>query len=116
MRQNYLDDQTALLVQSIQPLVQMIRSSSISSPADEQQIFEFIDDISHAIQDTASRTYDDVKDLQNPAIKKHAVPVVEALEDCRQSMLEIDLRDGGKERVPPLAFKTARAMKVCSCR
>ncbi|ORY06886.1 hypothetical protein BCR34DRAFT_489807 [Clohesyomyces aquaticus] len=112
---NYLDDQTALLVQSIQPLVHMIRSSSDSSPADEQQISDYIQDISHAVQDTAGRTHDAVRDLSHPALKKHAVPVVEVLDDCRQSLLEVDVRGGAigsaKEKIPPLAFKTARAMK-----
>ncbi|KAF2119546.1 hypothetical protein BDV96DRAFT_610517 [Lophiotrema nucula] len=108
---NYLDDQTALLVQSIQPLVHMIRSTPASSPQEEQQIFDYIQDISRSIQDTATRTYDAVKELQNPAVKKHAVPVVEVLEDCRQNMIEIDVREGGRDRIPPLAFKTARAMK-----
>ncbi|KAF2731930.1 cell polarity protein-like protein [Polyplosphaeria fusca] len=108
---NFLDDQTALLVQSIQPLVHMIRSTPVSSPADEQQISDYIQDISRAVQDTSSRTYQAVNELQNPAVKKHAVPVVEVLEDSRQNMLEIDLRDGGRDRIPPLAFKTARAMK-----
>ncbi|KAF2263045.1 cell polarity protein-like protein [Lojkania enalia] len=108
---NYLDDQTALLVQSIQPLVHMIRSTPSSTPADEQQISDFIQDISRSVQDTATRTYEAVRDLQNPAVKKHAVPVVEALEDCKQSMLEVDVRNGGRDKIPPLAFKTARAMK-----
>ncbi|KAF2677343.1 cell polarity protein-like protein [Lentithecium fluviatile CBS 122367] len=108
---NYLEDQTALLVQSIQPLVNLIRSTPVSTPADEQQIYDYIQDISRAVQDTGNRTYDAVKDLSSPALKKHAIPVVEMLEDCRQSMLAVDVRDGGRERIPPLAFKTARALK-----
>ncbi|KAF2186643.1 cell polarity protein-like protein [Zopfia rhizophila CBS 207.26] len=108
---NYLDDQTALLVQSIQPLVHMIRSSPMSTPADEQQISDYIQDISRAVQDTGSRAHEAVKDLSSPALKKHAIPVVAVLEDCRQSLLEMEVRDGGQERIPPLAFKTARAMK-----
>ncbi|KAF2638804.1 cell polarity protein-like protein [Massarina eburnea CBS 473.64] len=107
---NYLEDQTALLVQSIQPLVNLIRSTPSPTPADEQQINAYIQDISQAVQDTANRTYDAVKELSNPALKKHATPVVEVLEDCRQSMLEVDVGGGG-DRIPPLAFKTARALK-----
>ncbi|KAF1955033.1 hypothetical protein CC80DRAFT_110679 [Byssothecium circinans] len=107
---NYLEDQTALLVQSIQPLVNLIRNTPNPTPADEQQINGYIQDISQAVQDTASRTYDAVKELSNPALKKHATPVVELLEDCRQNMLAVDIRDGG-DRIPPLAFKTARALK-----
>ncbi|CAO2649695.1 Nn.00g009870.m01.CDS01 [Neocucurbitaria sp. VM-36] len=108
---NYLEDQTALLVQSIQPLVNLIRSNPVSTPADEQQIYDYIQDISQAVEDTGNRTYDAVNQLSNPALKKHAIPVVEVLDDCRQSMLAVDVRGGGRERIPPLAFKTARALK-----
>jgi predicted nuclease with TOPRIM domain len=110
---NYLEDQTALLVQSIQPLVNLIRSSPTSTPADEQQIYEYIQDISQAVEDTGNRTYDAVNKLSNPALKKHAIPVVEVLDDCRQNMLAVDVRGGGRDKLPPLAFKTARALKVC---
>jgi hypothetical protein len=108
---NYLDDQTALLVQSIQPLVHNIRSNPVSSAVDQQQISGFIQAISHSVQDTAAKTYEAVRDLSNPTLKKHAVPVVEALEDCRLQLLEVDITEGGRDRIPPLAFKTARAMK-----
>ncbi|KAJ4363920.1 component of the polarisome [Neocucurbitaria cava] len=108
---NYLEDQTALLVQSIQPLVNLIRSNPVSTPADEQQIYDYIQDISQAVEDTGNRTYNAVNQLSNPALKKHAIPVVEALDECRQSMLSVDVRGGGRERIPPLAFKTARALK-----
>jgi predicted nuclease with TOPRIM domain len=110
---NYLEDQTALLVQSIQPLVNIIRSSPNSTPAEEQQIYEYIQDISQAVEDTGNRTYDAVNKLSNPALKKHAIPVVEVLDDCRQNMLAVDVRGGGRDKIPPLAFKTARALKVC---
>jgi hypothetical protein len=92
----------------------MIRSASVSSPADEQQISDYIQDISRTVQDTASRTSDAVRELSNPALKKHAVPVVEVLEDCKQGLQSVDVGDGGRERIPPLAFKTARAMKASS--
>ncbi|KAH8721558.1 hypothetical protein GQ44DRAFT_623001 [Phaeosphaeriaceae sp. PMI808] len=108
---NYLEDQTALLVQSIQPLVNIIRSSPTSTPEDERDIYDFIQDISLAVQDTGNKTYDAVNKLSNPALKKHALPVVEVLEDCRQNMLAVDIRGGGRDKIPPLAFKTARALK-----
>ncbi|KAH3904286.1 hypothetical protein HBI56_008710 [Parastagonospora nodorum] len=108
---NYLEDQTALLVQSIQPLVNLIRSSPTSTPADEQQIYEYIQDIAQAVEDTGNRTYDAVNKLSNPALKKHAIPVVEVLDDCRQSMVTVDVSGGGRDKIPPLAFKTARALK-----
>ena len=110
--QNYLEDQTALLVQSIQPLVNLIRSTPNPTAADEEQITEYIQDISRAVQDTANRTYDAIKELPNPALKKHITPVVEVLEDCRGNMLAVDVRSGNEDKIPPLAFKTARALKV----
>jgi len=64
------------------------------------------------VQDTTAKTYEAVRDLQNPALKKHAVPVVEALEDCRIQLLGVNIGEGGRDRIPPMAFKTARAMKV----
>lgn len=99
-------------MQSIQPLVNLIRSNPVSTPADEQQIYDYIQDISQAVEDTGNRTYSAVNQLSNPALKKHALPVVEVLDDCRQNMLAVDVRDGGREKIPPLAFKTARALKV----
>lgn len=110
---NYLEDQTALLVQSIQPLVNIIRSSPSSSPAEEQQIYNYIQEISQAVEDTSNKTYQAVQKLSNPALKKHAIPVVEVLEECRRDMQAVDMRGGGRDRIPPLAFKTARALKVC---
>ena len=100
-------------MQSIQPLVNLVRSSPTSTPDEEQQIYEYIQDISRAVDDTGDRTYDAVKQLSNPALQKHAIPVVRILDDCRRDMLEIDVRDGGRDKIPPLAFKTARALKVC---
>lgn len=99
-------------MQSIQPLVNLVRSSPDSTPAEEQQIYDYIQDISRAVDDTGDRTYDAVKQLSNPALQKHAIPVVQILDDCRRDMLDIDIRNGGREKVPPLAFKTARALKV----
>jgi hypothetical protein len=93
----------------------MIRTNASSGPADEQQIIHYIQDISRAVEDTVSRTYGAVNELSNPALKKHAVPVVEVLDDCRQDIIAVDVREGGRDRIPPLAFKTARAMKVRLC-
>jgi hypothetical protein len=51
--------------------------------------------------------------LGNPALKKHALPVVRVLDECRVALTGVDV-GGERERIPPLAFKTARALKVCS--
>lgn len=85
----------------------------MSTPAEEQQIYDYIQDIARAVEDTGNRTYDAVDQLGDPALKKHAIPVVDVLDECRQGMLAVDLGAGGRERIPPLAFKTARALKVC---
>lgn len=84
----------------------------MSTPGDEQQIYDYIQEISGAVEDTGNRTYDTVDQLRDPALKKHAIPVVDVLDECRQSMLAVDIRGGGREKIPPLAFKTARALKV----
>ncbi|OCL12817.1 hypothetical protein AOQ84DRAFT_360321 [Glonium stellatum] len=111
---NYLDDQTALLVHSIQPLVNIIRAAPTSaslSQADEQAISDYIADISRTVQDTAYKTHEAVNTVGDAALKKHAIPVVELLDECRLNLLEIDVREEAREKVPPLAFRTARAMK-----
>jgi hypothetical protein len=53
-----------------------------------------------------------VTKLGDPALKKHALPVVETLEECRRGILEVDVGTEGRGKVPPLAFRTAKAMKV----
>jgi len=108
---NYLEDQTALLVQSIQPLVNLIRSGPNSSPAEEQQMYDYIRDISQTVDDATSRTHETVNQTSNPALQKHGLPVVEVLDECRQTMVSVDLQGGEREKIPPLAFKTARALK-----
>ena len=64
------------------------------------------------MQDTAYKTHEAVNTVGDAALKKHTIPVVEVLEECRINLLEVDVREGAREKVPPLAFKTARAMKV----
>lgn len=114
----------------------MIRSSSASSSSppntngnanangntDDRQITTYIQDISRAVQDTVSRTHGAVRELPAPALRKHVTPVVQALEGCRVELVRVggggeeaqgEREDGWRERIPPLAFRTARAMKVC---
>ena len=53
--------------------------------------------------------------LDNAALDRHAAPVLQVLEECRAGLLDAsEDRDGVKGRVPGLAFKIARATKVCS--
>ncbi|KAF2801696.1 uncharacterized protein BDZ99DRAFT_469433 [Mytilinidion resinicola] len=110
----YLDDQTALLVQSIQPLVHAIRSlppSAVIPEQDSLQLSNYISDIGQAVQDTALKVQESVAALKDPALKKHALPVVETLQDCRTGIMNVDVRTEGRKEVPPLAFRTAKAMK-----
>lgn len=75
-------------------------------------MYDYLQDISQTIEDTGSRTYEAVNRLSNSALQKHALPVVEVLDDCRQTMMSIDVRGGERDKISPLAFKTARALKV----
>lgn len=99
-------------MQSIQPLVQSIRSTPANVPlseADQAAISDHINDISRTVQATAFKTNEATERLGDAALTKHARPVVNVLEECRQDLLEAGAL---RERIPPLAFKTARAMKV----
>ncbi|KAF2138304.1 uncharacterized protein K452DRAFT_301262 [Aplosporella prunicola CBS 121167] len=115
---NYLEDQTTDLVNSIQPLVQDIRSTPAAVPLSseiEQQIERYVTEISRTVQDISYKTREAIENVHNPALTKHAAPAVEVLEECREGLLEaINLEEGGKrDRIPPLAFKIARATKAC---
>lgn len=127
--QSYLDDQTAALVHSIQPLVHSIRSRP-AAPTLTAAETDHISAISRSVQDTVMRAAafspdppgadpakaDRDRD-RNPALAalaRHAPPVVAVLAECRDALLRVvedDGRGGAREKVPPLAFRTARAMK-----
>jgi predicted DNA binding CopG/RHH family protein len=111
---SYLDDQTAVLVQNIQPLVHSIRSHPTTmplSPTDETAIINYISEISRTVQDTTSKTTEAMRDLGNNALACHAPPVVGVLDRCREELLDAEQH---RDRVPPVAFRIARAMKVSS--
>lgn len=112
--QNYLEDSTALLVRSIQPLVNTIRNpASASDPTSESTISEYIRSISDTVQDIVGRTNDAVyelrRDIVGPCLQKHAPPVTAVLENCRSELTKPGLP---KQAMPPIAFKIARATKV----
>ncbi|EOD48476.1 putative cell polarity protein [Neofusicoccum parvum UCRNP2] len=110
---DYLEDQTTDLVNSIQPLVQEIRSTPAGAPLPEQNIQQHINDINRTVYDIGSKTREAVSNTRNGALAKHATPVVDLLEDCREGLLSaLDENEAGmREKIPPLAFKIARATK-----
>jgi predicted nucleic acid-binding Zn-ribbon protein len=102
---NFLDDSTALLVRSIQPLVSTVRSGAV----DDQTINEYIRDISMTVEDITDKTNAAVLESGNPALKKHAPPVIKVLEKSR---IELNQERNSKDKLPPVAFRIARATKV----
>ena len=110
---NYLEDTTAILVRSIQPLVNTIRGPP--SPDDGAMIAEYTRDISMTVQDIVTKTNAAVTDLKDPALSKHAPPVIKALEATCGDLLRHS-ETGDIDRIPPTAFKIARATKVCEFR
>ncbi|KAF2840939.1 hypothetical protein M501DRAFT_929926 [Patellaria atrata CBS 101060] len=106
---NYLEDQTAILVHSIQPLVHSIRSNPNSSH-DDEAITSYVSEISTTVHDIANKTQEAINSLKNSALAKHAPPVIDALEECRRGLVEVE-RGGRKAEIPPLAFRIARATK-----
>jgi len=101
--QNYLEDQSSLLVQSIQPLVNIIRSQ----PSNTSDIKAYVSQISQAVDDIRLRSNDAIDLARNEALNKHAPPVVSVLEDCRQG-----LQESRQDKMPGFAFRIARGMKV----
>ena len=104
---NFLDDSTALLVRSIQPLVSTVRSGS----ADDQTINEYIRDISMTVEDITEKTNAAILETASPALKRHAPPVIKVLEKSR---IELNQERNSKDKLPPVAFRIARATKVCN--
>lgn len=103
---NFLDDSTALLVRSIQPLVSTVRSGS----SDDATINQYIREISMCVEDIVEKTNSAVEGSGSAALKKHAPPVVRVLEGSR---VELNQERNSRERLPPVAFRIARATKVC---
>ncbi|KIV99617.1 uncharacterized protein PV09_08683 [Verruconis gallopava] len=101
---NFLDDSTALLVRSIQPLVNSVRSGS----ADDTVINEYIREISLTVEDITEKTNSAVAEVGNLALRKHAPPVIKVLEKSR---IELNQERNNKEKLPPIAFRIARATK-----
>lgn len=87
---------------------------STHTDAEERRVLEYIREIAQAVGDTVTRTFDAVGVVPEPRLRELLVPVADALECCRVDLLAVDVREGRWEGIPPLAFRTAKAMKVCS--
>ncbi|KAK8251134.1 cell polarity protein-like protein [Phyllosticta capitalensis] len=109
----YLQDQTTDLVNSIQPLVQDIRSAPSNGPLPQSSIDTHVNEISRTVYEISYKTREAIENVHNPALSKHAKPVVEVLEDCREDLVQASGDNEGiqREKIPPLAFKIARATK-----
>ncbi|KAF2095424.1 hypothetical protein NA57DRAFT_59434 [Rhizodiscina lignyota] len=102
----YLEDQTALLVQNIQPLVNTIRSGSKNDAAIDQ----YVNEISKAIMDVGEKTRETISASGNDSLERHGPPVVEVLEECRRGLVTRQEK-GDRQGMPPIAFRIARATK-----
>jgi hypothetical protein len=89
-------------------LVNTVRSGSIDDPA----ITEYIRDISATVQDIVVKTNEAVYELRDPALEKHAPPVIKVLENSSMELVRLDDEDQDKNALPPVAFRIARATKV----
>ncbi|TLD23395.1 cell polarity protein-like protein [Venturia nashicola] len=111
MGMNYLEDSTAILVRSIQPLVNTVRSAS-GNPVD---VTDFIRDIDSTVHDIASKTCAAITDLRDAGLAKHAPPIVKSLEASSAELVRLndEIFAGGKagDALAPAAFKIARATK-----
>ena len=110
--QNYLEDSTAVLVRSIQPLVNTVRTGGASTQS-EDAIVGYIRDISATVQDIATKTNEAVYELQNAALQRHTPPVVKVLESSAAELVRLSGENNAREALPPIAFRIARATKVC---
>jgi hypothetical protein len=102
-------------VRSIQPLVNTIRTPSANNANPDAAIAEYIRDINGTVQDIVFKTNESIFELQNPALSKHAPPVVKVLENSASELVKLNQEKKSKDQLPPIAFRIARATKVRSC-
>jgi hypothetical protein len=110
---NYLEDSTAVLVRSIQPLVNTIRAPNTNYANPNSIVADYVRDINSTVQDIVAKTNNAVYELQNPALSRHAPPVVKVLESNAAQLVQLMEENKGNELLPPIAFRIARATKVC---
>lgn len=113
---DYLEESTSMLIQSIQPLVNTLRSGNDNAAASEPSIQKYISSISHIVEEVCQNSDASVRaagqDESGKAIHKHMPPVISALEEARIALQTMAKDAAKREQAPPLAFKIARATKV----
>ena len=106
---NYLEDTTALLVRSIQPLVSTVRSNPTITTNDPA-VSSYVLEISTTVNEIVAKTNAAVVDLNNAALKKHAPPVVNVLDETARDLVNCRQR-GDATGLSQYAFRIARATK-----
>lgn len=121
--QTYLEDQTALLVQTIQSLV-----SSIRSEAGVAAITSEISAVASVVGKVVTATENSISSTSNTELRVQGEPVIKILTTCQQRLLEAGdkglkiagIKDNGKggmewrawtQNLPPIAFEIARETK-----
>lgn len=89
-----------------------IRNGGANNPSADAAIASYIGEISSTVQDIVVKTNEAVYDLQNPALQKHAPPVVKALEMSSAELVRLSGEKNGPDSMSPIAFRIARATKV----
>ena len=98
------------------------------STDDESSISKYVGEVGITVHRICQRTMNVMTDAHNPALERHAGPIVANLEECRG---ELEYYGGGgstngigggdgtlisntaREKIPPISFKVARVTKVC---
>ena len=96
-------------MQNIQPLVNTIRSPRGKN---DTAVDGYVNEISKTILDIGEKTREAISMTGNESLQRHGPPVVDVLEECRQGLVMRQER-GERQGMPPVAFKIARATKVC---
>jgi hypothetical protein len=94
-------------------LVNTVRTPGANHINPEAAIEEYIRDINATVQDIVFKTNEAVYDLKDTALSKHAPPVVKVLENSAAELVRLNSGNKGKDSLPPIAFRIARATKVC---
>jgi hypothetical protein len=94
-------------------LVNTVRTPGANHINPQAAIGEYIRDINATVQDIVSKTNEAIYDLKDTALSKHAPPVIKVLENSAAELVRLNEGNKGKDSLPPIAFRIARATKVC---
>ena len=104
----------------------MLRSTPSAvplSPADESSISKHVGEVGTSVRQICQKTIAamtgaDAHD-RDPALERHAGPIVANLEECRGELEYYggggSISSGAREKIPPISFKLARVTKVGDC-